>query len=411
MNDNIIIIGAGVAGLTLALAMHSRGMSAKIFESVSRIEPLGVGINIQPYATKIFHELGLLDTLISQSIITKEMIFFNKHGQKIHSSPLGKYANNEYPQISIHRGILQQTLLNAVKERLGYDAIITGKKLINFSQENMHVKATFINSDNKKEYFDIKCEALIGADGIHSRVYETLYPNGPKLKSVGVHMWRGITIAPKFLTGESMVRVGIPEHGKLVIYPIKDNVNFQGDQLINWVAEIDSNICKDAFESDIDSKKYLANFFASRKFDWLDISNLIEISKEPIISMPMMDRDPLLQWQTGLITLIGDAAHPMVPVGSNGAGQAILDAYSLAEMLSKTSKIEDALYYFEQDRRQYTSNIVLGDRLDLPDRIIMEVDKRSNGIPFHDISKIISNEEAIKFSIPNYQNQVDAILQ
>ncbi|WP_340613365.1 FAD-dependent monooxygenase [Xenorhabdus thailandensis] len=408
--SDIIIIGAGISGLTLALAMHSRGMSAKIFESVSRIEPLGVGINIQPYATKVFHELDLLDTLTSSSIITKEMVFFNKYGQKIHSSPLGKNANKEYPQISIHRGILQQTLLNAVKDRLGNDSIITGRKLIKFSQKNTHVNATFINSNNKKEYFHIKCKALIGADGVHSRVYEHLYPNGPRLKSVGVHMWRGVSIHPKFLTGESMVRVGIPSHGKLVIYPIKDNVNSQGDQLINWVAEIDSNICEDALEGDIDSKKYLANFFSSRKFDWLDISNLIENSKEKIISMPMMDRDPLLQWQTGLITLIGDAAHPMVPVGSNGAGQAILDADSLAEMLSKTSKIQDALYYFEKDRREYTSNIVLGDRLDLPDRIIMEVDKRSNGAPFHDISKIISSEEAMKLSVPNYQNKADKIL-
>lgn len=403
--NQIIIVGAGIAGLTLAITLHSRGLPVKVFESATQIEPLGVGINIQPYATKVLDELGLLDALSCQSVTTREMVFFNKHGQHIYSLPLGRYANHDFPQLSIHRGLLQLELLKAATKRLGRDFLITGHQFVTLSQDHRSVKASFLNTATGADHH-VRCDALIGADGVNSKVYQALYPHGPRLSKNGVHMWRGVTVAPKFLTGASMVRVGLPSHGKLVIYPIKNDINPQGDQLINWVAELDSTLPENAACDGIEDPKDFIRFFASRTFDWLDIPGLLDQTSGPIISMSMADRDPLPQWRVGRVTLLGDAAHPMVPVGSNGAGQAILDAYCLGTSFAHTVDVEAALSDYESKRRQCTTNIVLGDRRDLPDRLIEEVEKRSNGAPFLDIHDIIKLDEAHALAVPDYQNSL-----
>lgn len=215
-------------------------------------------------------------------------------------------------------------------------------------------------------------------------------------------MWRGMTVAPCFLTGATMARVGVPSHGKLVIYPVKNNVNAQGDQLINWVAEIDSEIYKKTEAPALQHKEYLVDFFASRKFDWINIPELIGQSVAPIISMPMMDRDPVERWQSGCITLIGDAAHPMAPVGSNGAGQALLDAYSLSVRLAEDS-VEEAFRAYENERRPLTSNIVMTDRQGIPDQLIDIVDRRTGGRAFAKIEEVLSPEEAVRWATPDYQ--------
>ncbi|AOJ84674.1 monooxygenase [Burkholderia savannae] len=401
----IVIVGAGIAGLTLALSLHARGLSVKVFEAAPRIEPVGVGINIQPYATQVLHELGLLETLARQSVTTKEMVFFTRHGQRIHSLPLGKYGGHDFPQLSIHRGILQLVLLKAATERLGPDFLVTGHSFISLAQNERSVKAIFSSASTNAGIVNVECNALIGADGVHSNVYRSLYPDGPQAEGNGVLMWRGVTIAPPFLTGASMVRVGVPSHGKLVIYPIRNQVNARGDQLINWVAELDEAVYRDGSNAAPGNDRDFIRFFASRTFDWLDAPNLLERAACPIIAMPMADRDPLPRWQSGRVTLIGDAAHPMVPVGSNGAGQAILDAHCLGKRLAETPDVYEALSIYEHDRRTYTSNIVLGDRLDLPDRLIDEVDRRSNGAPFSDIDDIIERDEASTLALPDYHGR------
>ncbi|WP_126284463.1 flavin-dependent oxidoreductase [Burkholderia stagnalis] len=404
----IVIAGAGIAGLTLALSLHARGVAVKVFEAAPRIEPLGVGINIQPYASGVLHELGLLDALADQAVTTREMVFYTQHGQRIYSLPLGKYAHHAFPQLSIHRGMLQLALLNAAFERLGPDFLITGHAFSAFTQDARKVTAEFVDTSTGATVRQVECDALIGADGVNSRIYRQLYPDGPQLAKNGVLMWRGVTIAPPFLTGASMIRIGVPSHGKLVIYPIRNDVNARGDQLINWVAEIDAPLYESIARAHPGSGQAFAECFASRNFDWLDIPGLLAQAAAPVIEMPMADRDPLPRWQSGRVTLIGDAAHPMVPVGSNGAGQAILDAHSLAERLAGATDVVEALSAYEHDRRGYTSNIVLGDRLDLPDRLIEVVDRRSNGTPFAHIDDIIRSDEAGSLAVPDYHGHPHA---
>lgn len=401
----IVVVGAGIAGLTLALTLHSRGLAVRVFEAAPRIEPLGVGLNIQPYAVRVLHELGLLETLARQSITTKEMVFFTRYGQRIYALPLGKYGGHNFPQLSIHRGILQLALLKAATERLGPDFLVNGHSFVSCTQNRRSVHAVFSGAPGGADLVSVECDALIGADGVHSKVYRSLYPDGPRTKGNGVLMWRGVTIAPPFLTGASMVRMGVPSHGKLVVYPIRSDVNAQGDQLINWVAELDEAVYREGANAAPGNGKDFIRFFASRTFDWLDVPALLERAASPIIAMPMADRDPLPRWQTGRVTLIGDAAHPMVPVGSNGAGQAMLDAHSLGTRLAETADIEAALATYEHERRAYTSNIVLGDRLDLPDRLIQEVDCRSHGKPFSDIDEIIASDEASRLALPDYHGR------
>lgn len=399
--NQMIIVGAGIAGLTLALSLHKKGFRVKVYESAKTIEPLGVGLNLQPYAMKVFAELGLLEKLQENAVTTQEMVFFNRYGQRLHSLPLGLRNGHSVPQLSIHRGVLQQTLLDAARQRLGADFLLTGHTLRDVVQDDQGVIATF-SQGPQAPLVQVHCSALIGADGVRSQVCRSLF--GEHLAPVdrAVHMWRGVTVAPPFLSGASMVRIGVPAHGKLVIYPIRDQVNERGEQLINWVAELDRALFEHDPEFAPDRLEDLARFFASRSFDWLDIPQLLMRSNQPIIQTPMADRDPLPRWTVGRITLIGDAAHPMVPVGSNGAGQAILDAHCLAEALASGDSLEQALQQYEAQRKPLTSAIVLGDREELPDALIHEADRRADGLPFADFDALMSFAEARRLALPDY---------
>src|SRR5579872_5856966 len=125
----VLIIGAGIAGLTAALSLHQIGVECRVFESVESIEPLGVGINTLPHAVRELTELGLADRLAASGIPTAELAYYSKHGQPIWSEPRGLAAGYHWPQFSIHRGALQMILLDAVRERLGADCVATGHHL------------------------------------------------------------------------------------------------------------------------------------------------------------------------------------------------------------------------------------------------------------------------------------------
>src|SRR5690242_20857394 len=122
---DVLIIGAGVGGLTLALELHRRGIACRVFEAAPEIRPLGVGINLLPHATKALGALGLLPALEKVSIETQEAAFFNRFGQLIYREPLGRRAGYEWPQLSIHRGELQtvdrkSTRLNSSHMSISY---------------------------------------------------------------------------------------------------------------------------------------------------------------------------------------------------------------------------------------------------------------------------------------------------
>ena len=394
---NVVIVGGGIGGLTLALLLHRAGIDCRIYEAAPTMRPLGVGINILPHASKIFAELGLDEALARVSILTGEAVFFNRFGQLIYREPLGCAAGYEHPQYSIHRGELQQVLLDAVNDRLGPDGVVTSCKCVAVDQDREGATARFENPATGESMASPRADVVVGCDGLHSTVRKLLHPDeGPPLYS-GVNMWRGVAVWPPVLSGASMIRAGWLKTGKMVIYPIRDNVDGEGRQLVNWVAEIETSKYR---QRDWTRPGELGDFigaFEDWHFEWLDVPRFLE-SAETILEFPMVDQDPLPWWSQGRITLLGDAAHPMYPRGSNGAGQAILDARALAEALKSHSSPADALKSYEAERLPLTANVVRMNRTNPPDAILREVFERTGDKPFDRIDDVISERELVALS-------------
>jgi len=358
---------------------------------VPEIRPLGVGINLLPHAARELDELGLLPALDAVGVQTRESIFFTRHGQFIYSEPAGRAAGYDWPQYSIHRGDLQLTLLAAVHERLGSDSVVTNHRCQRIDQDGNGVTAFFCD-DTGRDIGAVHGLIAVGCDGIHSAVRKQLYPQEGAPRYSGVNMWRGVTRHRPFLSGASMVRAGWLSTGKMVIYPIKDQVDDAGNQLINWVAEIES---PQPAQRDWSRAGRLEDFYPSFSdwhFDWLDVAALIR-NAEAIWEYPMVDQDPLPTWTRGRFTLLGDAAHPMVPRGSNGAGQAVIDARFLAGQLKRLGLNNAALQEYDRVRVDATTRVVLTNRSNPPDAILREVHERSGGQPFNSIEDVISKDE------------------
>lgn len=387
----VAVIGAGVGGLVLALSLHQAGISCRVYEAVAEIAPLGVGINLLPHATKELDELGLLPRLDAVGVRTKESIFFTRHGQFVYSEGAGRAAGYDWPQYSIHRGDLQMVLLAAVLERLGEGSVVTGCRCTGVSQKDDHAVASFEDGEGNG-LAPVTAAIVVGCDGIHSALRRQLYPHEGAPRYSGINMWRGVTSCKPFLTGASMVRAGWLAHGKMVIYPIRNNIDAQGNQLINWVAEIESPA---RVQRDWTRQGRLEDFFpafADWHFDWLDVARLIQ-DAQAIFEYPMVDQDPLPTWTQGRMTLLGDAAHPMVPRGSNGAGQAIIDARYLAGQLKRSGLTHGALMNYDRARVEATTRVVLTNRQNPPDTILREVYEKSGDKPFGRIEDIISRGE------------------
>ena len=391
----ILIVGGGVGGLTLALSLHQAGLGCRVFEAAPDIRPLGVGINLLPHGTRELTELGLQGKLAPLAVATREVVFCNRFGQFIYREPRGRFAGYEWPQFSIHRADLHNVLLDAVRARLGVAAIVLGKKCIALEQAKSGATLRFDDGTTARG------SAIIGCDGIKSTVRRILYPDEGPPAYQGINMWRGVTRAKPYLTGASMVIGGWLEVGKMVIYPIRQEIDADGKQLINWVAEIQSprNVMQDW---NLGGK--LEDFyptFAGWTFDWLDAAALLR-NADTILEYPMVDRDPLPAWSHGRVTLLGDAAHPMYPRGSNGAGQAILDARALAGCLKREPDPVAALKAYEHMRLKPAYEVVLMNRTNPPDAILREVHLRTHDRPFARIEDVISHEELVALS-ENYK--------
>ena len=387
----VVIIGGGVGGLTLALSLHEAGIACRVFEAAPEIQPIGVGINLLPHGMRELTELGLQPALARVAVETRELRFYNRYGQFIFSEPRGRYAGYEWPQLSIHRADLHEVLLNAVRQRLGADAVTLNKKCLSIVEGQGKTTAKFQDGTSAES------SCVVGCDGIHSVVRKQLFPGEGPPAYQGINMWRGTTRAKPFLTGASMAVAGWLEVGKMVIYPIRHALDEQGRQLVNWVAEIQSprNV-----RQDWNLRGRLEDFYPTFEkwaFDWLDCAALIR-DADQILEYPMVDRDPLPTWTRGRITLLGDAAHPMYPRGSNGAGQAILDARTLAGCLRRFSDAGTALREYERARLKAVNNLVLMNRANPPDAILREVWKRSGDKPFARVEDLISNAELVAMS-------------
>ena len=398
---DIAIVGAGIGGLTLALGLHQAGISCRVYESAPEIKPLGVGINLLPHAVRELDHLGLLETLAEVGVTTKESAFFNAHGQFVYSEPAGRYAGYKWPQFSIHRGDLQAVLLQAVRERIGEQAVVSDRRCTGFEQDEEGVTVRF--EDNAGNVLPpVRAALAVGCDGIHSALRKQLYPDDGPPRYSGVNMWRGTIVMQPFLSGASMVRAGWLSVGKMVIYPIRDNVDGQGNQLVNWVAEIEA---EQPARRDWNGRGRLEDFFpafADWHFDWLDVAAMIR-NTDTILEYPMVDQDPLPRWSFGRVTLLGDAAHPMVPRGSNGAGQAILDVPCLVGQLRTLGLTPDALTAYDRIRVKATGDVVLMNRKAPPDAILKKVHEITGGKPFTAIEDVISKSELAAIS-DSYKN-------
>ncbi len=387
---HVVIIGAGIGGLTLALHLHRLGISCLVLEAAPEIRPLGVGINVLPHASRELTELGLDERLSAISIQTTASVFYNRFGQLIYKEPAGKAAGYQWPQYSIHRGLLQGVLLEAVRERLGSDAIQLDQIVSSVEETADGVLVHAV--DEAGNSHDWSASVAIGCDGVHSVVRKQLHPDEGALKYSGLTMWRGTTRTAPFLDGASMVRAGWLQTGKMVIYPIQDFGD--GTQLINWVAEVETpQRCERDWLQETATDAF-ADSFADWHFDWLDVPELIK-QADTVLEYPMLDQDPLPWWTAGRITLLGDAAHPMVPRGSNGAGQAILDARALADALAAHDDPRDALAAYEAERLPKTARVVELNRTNPPDAVLREVFERSGDQPFDNIDDVISEVEVV----------------
>src|SRR5216683_982091 len=393
----VVIVGGGIGGLTLALTLEKAGIPSRVFESSPEIRPVGVGINLLPHATKELARLGLDGDLARVAVETREAVFFNRFGQLIYREPLGRAAGYEQAQFSVHRGDLQMVLLEAVRRRLGNDRVLAGWKCVGFEQDATGAAALFRSSVTGEELAPQRGSVVVACDGIHSVIRKQLHPDEGEPLYSGVNMWRGVTRWPAFLSGASMVRAGWLKCGKMVIYPIRERIDGEGRQLVNWVAEIETPRHQ---QRDWNRRGSLDDFlgaFEAWQFDWLDVPAFVRAA-ECVLEFPMVDQDPLPWWTQGRVTLLGDAAHPMVPRGSNGAGQAILDARALTSALLENGDPVAALASYEKQRLEATTRIVLTNRTNPPDAILREVFQRTNDQPFAAIDDVISRDELVALS-------------
>ncbi|MES2069494.1 MAG: flavin-dependent oxidoreductase [Pseudomonadota bacterium] len=372
----VAIAGAGIGGLVLGLILRERGIDVDIFEAVGQIKPLGVGINLLPHASQQLCELGLEDCLAQHAIQTSSLTYFNKFGQEIWTEPRGRAAGYSAPQFSIHRGELQMSLLDTAIARIGREHIHQGHAFQSFQQDGDKVISTWQRRADNTE-ITVESDILVGADGIHSAVRKFLYPSGDQPRFSGRMLWRGITEAPPYMDGRSMFMAGYQDQ-KFVAYPISEPLRQQGRSLINWIAELkvaNGELPKTDWNRKVD-KGVFSPAFQDWKWDWIDIPAIIEAAQE-VYEFPLVDRDPLPRWSFERVTLLGDAAHPMYPIGSNGSAQAILDARYLADCLAGEDTILYALREYEAERLPRTTGIVLRNRMNGPEQVMQMAEERA----------------------------------
>ena len=385
----VAIIGGGICGLSLALHLKQRGIGARVYERAPEIKALGVGITLLPHAMREFSALGLSEQLVAAGIENRESRFYNRFGQLIYKEPRGKFAGYQYPEVGIHRGKLHMILYQAARERLGEDAIRTDHEALSVEQDERSASVHFKATSSGAARDSVRADVVIDCEGINSAIRKQFYPQD-KVVFTGINTWRGVTRHKPILDGRTYMRVGSILTGKLVIYPIVDDIDGKGNQLVNWMAEIK----RDTYQAnDWNKPGQLADFFPlyeSWKFDWLDVAQMIKDADQ---ILEYVDKDPIDTWTYGRVTLAGDAAHPMYPRGSNGAAQAAIDARTLADFLRSAADPRDALMAYEAARVAPAARVVRTNREHPPDFINIKVEELVGDRPFDDLDKYISQDE------------------
>ncbi|GIJ50365.1 flavin-dependent oxidoreductase [Virgisporangium aliadipatigenens] len=365
----VVIAGAGIGGLTLALSLHAAGLrDVRLLEAAPRIDPLGVGLNILPSAVRELFELGLGDRLVEVSVRTGALSYYDRHGNLIWTEPRGLAAGYRWPQLSVHRGLLQSVLHDAVRERLGADAVRTDCRVRDLTVgTGVRVE---VEHSSAGDTSTVDADVLVGADGIHSAVRGVLYPRESEPPWNGLLVWRGAVRRRPFLDGNTMIIAG-DERRRAVVYPMT-GLDPAGTVLMNWAlarpAGEEERPRRADWNRPVPPEAFL-DAFADLSFDWLDVPALVRACGTGL-EYPMVDREPLPRWSFGPVTLLGDAAHAMYPMGSNGATQSVLDARVLAAHLAGDPDVTRALRGYERERRPITTALQEAGRRMGPEQVI-----------------------------------------
>jgi 5-methylphenazine-1-carboxylate 1-monooxygenase len=369
INQRVLIAGGGIGGLTLALSLHRLGISCTVFEAATDVKELGVGINILPHAMRVFMSLGLLTELDNIAIRTRELRYLTHLGQQVWAGERGLWAGYDTPQLSVHRGKLHGVLWRTAQARLPAGALRNGHRLTSYAQDADGVTARFTLADGTEA--EQRGAVLVGADGIHSVLRGLLHPNDGGIRWQGQQLWRGVVDWPVFEGGDVMLIAG-DLMTRLTVYPIAAGRS-PGTRLTNWVMNgtVASGALPPPRREDWSRPGKLEEvlpFVRRLRMPFLDVEAMIR-STQQFFEYPQCDREPLPWWTQRRVTLLGDAAHPMYPTGSNGSAQAILDAQCLATQLSEMVP-EAALKAYDAERRPKTAEVVRSNRRGGPERVI-----------------------------------------
>lgn len=398
MTDHpVLIAGAGIGGLAMALTLHQIGVPCIVLESVRALKPLGVGINIQPNAVRELGDLGIGEADLDRvGVPAREWALVGLNGNDIYAEPRGRLAGYRWPQYAVHRGALQMLLHDRVVERMGAGAVRPGHRVTGYRNEADGTVTAFVERADGTG-LEMRGAMLIGADGMHSAVRAQMHPDQPPIHWGGAIMWRGVSPGVPIRSGASFVGLGTHRH-RLVFYPISPPDPVTGLATINWIAEVTVDAAEGRKSSGWFKPVEIRDFihhFAGWTWDWLDVPDLIARA-DGAYENPMIDRDPVSTWRDGRVLLIGDAAHPMYPTGSNGASQAIMDARMLGAILVERGLTEEALAAFDARFCGPISQLVLRNRGAGPFGLLNMVDERCGGT-FDDIDEVIPAAERAAF--------------
>jgi len=394
----VLIAGAGIGGLSLALTLHQIGVPCLVLESVASLQPLGVGINLQPNAVRELYEMGFGAASLDRiGVQTREFALVGLNGKDVYAEPRGLWAGYRWPQYSVHRGGLQMLLYRAARERLGVDAVRTGVRVTGYRNHAGGRGVTALVEARSGERHEIAGALLVGADGLHSAVRAQMYPEQPPIQWGGAIMWRGVTPGVPIRTGASFVGFGTHRQ-RVVFYPISPRDPASGLAHINWIAEITVDNTGGWQNGDWNKKVRHEDFmhhFDRWTQDWIDVPAMLRGAAD-VYEYPMIDRDPVPTWVQGNVALLGDAAHVMYPTGSNGASQAIIDARVLGAALRARGATPAALQDYDAKLCRDVSALVLRNRGAGPFGLLNLLDERCGGV-FDDIEQVMPRAERDEF--------------
>ena len=393
----VLIAGGGIGGLALALTLNQIGVPCTVFEQVREMKPLGVGINIQPNAIRELFDLDITAADLDEvGLPAREWALVGLNGNDIYAEPRGLEAGYRWPQYAVHRGLFQMLLYAKVVERMGAGAVRMGHRVAGYRNEADGAVTVLVEAADGTRSEE-RGSLLIGADGLHSAVRAQMHPGQPPIHWGGAIMWRGTSPGVPIRTGASFVGLGTHRH-RVVFYPISAPDPATGLATINWIAEVTVDASQGWKSSGWFKPVEIDDFvhhFDGWTWDWLDLPALIRRA-DAAYENPMIDRDPIPTWRDGRVALLGDAAHPMYPTGSNGASQAIVDGRVLGAALVAHGLSPEALAAYDEKLCGPVGQLVLRNRGAGPFGLLNLVDERCGGT-FDDIDAVIPPEERAAF--------------